>query len=192
MKSPFAALFLLMTLSSTFAQDHYQSIPDYSNTAYSNENILARMLDGLGFRYYWGTYELRAEDLAFKPSDEARTSYETLQHIDGLTFVILKTIKGEPIKPGQNNSELEYTALRQKTLQQIEDAAEYLKNNTLDPGKHKIRFQNGESEYSLPLWNLINGPIEDATWHVGQIVSFRRSSENPLPKGVDVLEGVKK
>ncbi len=36
---------------------------------------------------------------------------------------------------------------------------------------------------------LGSGPIADALWHTGQIVSFRRSSGNPIPKGVNMLTG---
>jgi hypothetical protein len=38
---------------------------------------------------------------------------------------------------------------------------------------------------------LINGPITDAIYHTGQVVSFRRTSGNPIPKGVNVFLGVK-
>ncbi len=54
----------------------------------------------------------------------------------------------------------------------------------------KIKRRSGTVEY--PFWNNINGPIADAIWHVGQVVSFRRSSGNPFPKGVSVLTGKKR
>ena len=43
------------------------------------------------------------------------------------------------------------------------------------------------SEY--PFWNQLNGPIADAIWHVGQVVSFRRTAGNSLPKGPSFLTG---
>jgi len=52
-------------------------------------------------------------------------------------------------------------------------------------------FEQGSNKSEFPFWNLINGPISDALWHVGQVVSFRRGSGNPLPNGVNVLTGVK-
>jgi len=48
----------------------------------------------------------------------------------------------------------------------------------------------GETQF--PFWNVINGPISDAIWHTGQVVSFRRTSGNPFPKGVNVLTGKKR
>jgi len=38
---------------------------------------------------------------------------------------------------------------------------------------------------------LLNGPIADALTHVGQVISFRRTSGNPIPKGVNVFMGIK-
>src|SRR5689334_3471929 len=72
----------------------YYEIPDYPTT-YTPGTIAARVVDGLGFRYYWATEGLRAEDLKYQPvgadgaNSEARTTEETLQHIYGLTNTIL-------------------------------------------------------------------------------------------------------
>ena len=54
------------------------------------------MIDGLGFRYYWATDGLRDEDLIFKPNTEARTTDETLDHIFGLSNVIVNAVKEVP------------------------------------------------------------------------------------------------
>ena len=96
--------FLSMTLSVN-AQDEqimskqdslpYHQIPDYPKK-YTAETVAARMVDGLGFRYYWATEELRTEDLNFRPSDMARSSLETMEHILGLTYVIVNATRQEP------------------------------------------------------------------------------------------------
>ena len=54
-----------------------------------------------------------------------------------------------------------------------------------------IIFERGGKQTKFPVWNLINGPIADAIYHTGQVVSFRRTSGNPIPKGVNVFLGVK-
>ena len=64
---------------------------------------------------------------------------------------------------------------------------------TLDElGLLKIKFNRGGVFSEFPFWNLINGPISDAIYHVGQIVSFRRTSGNPIEKGVNVFLGEKR
>ena len=65
----------------------------------------------------------------------------------------------------------------------------YLKSTAADIDQVKVIFQRGEKTSTYPIWNLINGPITDAIYHCGQIVSFRRSSGNPIPPGVNVFLG---
>ena len=64
----------------------YYEIPEHSEE-YTAGTVAARVVDGLGFRYYWATKGLRDEDLNFKPSEDARTSKETIDHIYGLSKV---------------------------------------------------------------------------------------------------------
>jgi len=70
----------------------YYQIPDYPET-YTAGSVAARMVDGLGFRYYWATEGLRDLDLQYKPSEEGRTCAQTIDHIYGLSNVILNTTK---------------------------------------------------------------------------------------------------
>ena len=71
---------------------YYHEIPPYP-TSYTAANVAARMVDGLGFRYYWATEGLTETDLSYKPSQEARTTLETLEHILGLTTVLNNAVK---------------------------------------------------------------------------------------------------
>lgn len=182
-------LFYSVTL---MAQDrpYYYEIPEAPAT-YSAATVAARLVDGLGFRYFWATEGLREEDLEFRPTPEARTSLETIQHIYGLTRVLLNTTQAKPTSGGGEPPE-GFSALREATLENIRMASEILRADHVRLEEMPMVFQgsNGKTEY--PFWNLINGPISDALWHVGQVVSFRRSSRNPLPKGVSVLQGTKR
>jgi hypothetical protein len=185
-------LFFSVMLSAGFlhAQNElpYQQIPDYPDT-YTPETVVARMIDGLGFRYYWATEGLRPEDLNFKPNEEARTSFETLQHIFGLSEVVIYPVKGEPVNRASGGPEMSFEALREATLVNLKTAADMLRSGTTQLEDCKIIFQrpNGNSEF--PFWNNINGPIADAIWHTGQVVSFRRSSGNPFNSKVSVFQG---
>ena len=190
MKSRFILFFALTITTSIMAQKKgsYYNIPE-APKEYTAATVSSRMLDGLGFRYYWASYGLTEKDLTFKPSSEARTSLETLKHIYNLTTVILNSVIGKP-NTGQKWPEMTFTELRKATLLNIEKASNILRNSK-DVSKYNIVFKRGENTSQLPFWNQINGPISDALWHVGQVVTFRRSSGNPLPKGVNVLTGTK-
>lgn len=167
----------------------YYQIPDYP-AKYTANTVAARMVDGLGFRYYWATEGLRAEDLAFKPNDEARTTEETIDHILGLTRVILNSVKKIPNEPAENQPALTYEQKRKETLENIKLTSDILKKSKEgEMEEYKIVFKNGDKTTEYPFWNQLNGPISDAIWHVGQVVSFRRSSGNPFNSNASVLRG---
>ena len=146
------------------------------------------MLDGLGFRYYWATQGLRKEDLIFKPSNDARTPEETIDHILQLSQIILNCAlhKANTTPPAK----MTFNEKREKTLKSIQQASHIFIKAT-DLSTFSLIFGTGNNKVEFPFWNQINGPIADALWYVGQIVSFRRTSRNPLPKGVRVLKGIK-
>jgi hypothetical protein len=142
------------------------------------------MLDGLGFRYYWATEGLRQEDLNYRPSDDARTSGETIDHIFGLSKMIVNATLKKANGTDEVLSEMTFVQKRQKTLENIKIAADILRTSK-DVSEYKLIF--GERE--IPFWNSINGPIEDAVWHCGQVVLLRRSSGNPYNSKASVFSG---
>ena len=182
---------IIATNSSAQKKPYYYQIPD-TPAIYTAATVTARLVDGVGFRYFWATEGLTEKDLGFRPSKDARTTLETLQHIDGLTNILLNSVSKQRTKTsGATNKKLSFTELRQQTLQQIQAASELLKQPGAKPEDMDMIFEGNSSKQEFPFWNLINGPIADALWHVGQVVSFRRSSGNPFPKGVSVLQGTK-
>lgn len=167
----------------------FKSIPEASKN-YESGNIVVRMIEGLGYRYYWATDGLQAGDLDYKPSDSGQSTKETLKHIHGLADVLKNVSLNLPsIRPAPNQSE-DFVELRKQTLNYLEEATVNFKNKTpKELAELKVIFERGEKQSSFPFWNMINGPLADAIYHTGQVVSFRRSSGNPLPKGVNVFMG---
>ena len=190
MKRSIIFFLFLFTMSLSNAQDSlpYSQIPEPAKT-YTAGSTVSRMLDGLGFRYYWATEGLRAEDLSFRSHESARSTEETLDHILGLTQVVLNSALGIP--NGAPQPKMTFEEKRKKTLMNIQQASQIFVKET-DLSKFTMVFGSGENKTVFPFWNQINGPISDALWHVGQVVSFRRSSGNPFPKGVSVLRGVRR
>jgi hypothetical protein len=170
----------------------YREIPAYPES-YTGANVAARLVDGLGFRYYWATEGLREDDLKFEPVNaggEARTSFETLNHIYGLSVLVVNAINGVTNVSGTPPPTFAFPELRKKTLDNLKYSSDKLKaSSEKDLASYKIIFKNGETVTEYPFWNEINGPIADALWHVGQVVTFRRSSGNPFNSKVSVLQG---
>lgn len=184
-------ILLFFTLTS-MAQENKSELPYYEVPEYYSEytagTVVARMVDGLGFRYRWATEDLQAVDLEYKISEDGRTSEETINHILGLSRVIVNSTLKVPTDYTVNRPSLTYEQKRKETLENFYKASQILqKAKSLKAFKIKFISARGESEY--PFWNQINGPIADAIWHCGQIVSMRRASGNPLNSKVSFLQG---
>ncbi len=166
----------------------YYEIPE-SPEKFTNVNVAARMIDGLGFRYYWATEGLRPEDLDYKPSEDARDTRHTLEHIYGLSNTIVNASKMQA-NDGSPDMEIPFADMRKNTLENFKTASDILKaSKKKDLKKMKIIFKRGDSISEYPYWNMINGPIADAIWHCGQVVSFRRASGNPFNGKVSLFTG---
>ena len=187
----FHSLVLLTMILPLSAQD--KSLPYYEIDPFPEQftagGVASRMIDGLGFRFYWATEGLHENDLAFKPNKDARTSLETIEHIYEMSFIILNATTKTANTSGQDIP-LPYNAMRKRTLENFKNASERLRVATdQDMKEFKLIFKQGDHLSEFPFWHQLNGPIADCIWHVGQIVSFRRSSGNPFNENVDVFSG---
>ncbi len=184
-------LLIMITLSQTLAQPSelpYRQIPDYP-AHFTAATVAARMVDGLGFRYYWATESLRPEDLSYSPNGDARTSHEALIHIYELTGNILNSVSQVP-NTTEKTPAMSFAELRQKTLENLKATSEKLMaSKDEDLANYKMVFKRESGTREFPFWNEINGPIADALWHVGQVVLLRRSSGNPFNSKANVLTG---
>lgn len=167
----------------------YASIPD-SPEIYSAGNVVSKILDGLGYRYYWATEGMREEDLHYKTSEGARTTHEILAHICDLAEGILKVAKQQVIVPSLDFSTESFPQLRKQTLYAIENASTAFKNKTDDDLKNTpLIWELNGNRTEYPLWNVLVGPITDTGYHIGQVVAFRRASGNPIHPNVNAFLG---
>lgn len=167
----------------------YREIPEYPSS-YTAGTVTARVLDGLGFRYYWATEGLRKEDLEFQPNKDGRTSLETVTHIYELSLTIVNAAKSVPNDNTVPKPALSFDEMRRKTLENVRDASNILKKLTdQEVGQLKVIFKSERGVTEFPFWNELNGPIADALWHTGQVVSFRRGSGNPFNSKASVFTG---
>ena len=158
---------------------------------YSSGNVLARMIDGLGYRYYWATKDLREQDLQYRVTPEARTLYSTLEHLYGLSDMTLRATQNAPRTGRPDVSEETYATLRAKTLKNFKAASETVADMSAEEvATLEIIFSApGEEKRSVPFWHAINGPIADALWHAGQVVTLRRAAGNPVDPNMNVFMG---
>lgn len=166
----------------------YHQIPD-APAVFTATTAAARMVDGLGYRYYWATKDLRKADLEYTPGNNGRKAIEVLDHLLGLSQTILNATLNKP-NARVDRSALTWEEKRGLTLENFKQASDNLRNANVGAmeGMAMI-FERGEQRTEFPFWNVINGPIADAISHVGQIVSYRRSAGNPIDPNVNVLRG---
>jgi hypothetical protein len=183
---------VLLIHTSVFSQDKslpYYEIPSQPET-FTAGGVASRMIDGLGFRFYWATEELRPEDLAWKPGNDTRTTEETITHVYEMTALILNSTTNTPNVRSDPKPKLSFAEMRRGALENLKKASENLRTKSdAEMNGLKIIFKRDNNVQEFPFWNQINGPIADCLWHVGQIVSFRRSSGNPFTDKASVFTG---
>lgn len=165
----------------------YATIPE-AHENFTAGTVISRVIDGLGFRYYWASEGLTEDNLEYTPGNDGRSIKQTLDHIHGLSAVILNAAKKRPNDHTTQPEKLEPVAQRKKTLENLKEASELFAAST-DLNAHNIIFETKKGTATHSFWNGINGPIEDALWHAGQIVVLRRSAENPINSKVNVFLG---
>ncbi|OIQ38889.1 MAG: hypothetical protein BM563_05125 [Bacteroidetes bacterium MedPE-SWsnd-G1] len=169
----------ILTLSS-MGQDklpYYEITENYEE--YTAGTVTARMLDGLGFRFYWATEGITEKELSYKASEEGRTYLETVRHILGLSRIVVNSALKQPNDNAIQYPELSYDEMRAEILNNVKTASDILKAET-DLNEFNIVFKSEKGDRVIPFWNNINGPIEDAVWHCGQLVVLRRAAGNPM------------
>ena len=183
------------TLSNTVSMNEeipYHQIPDAPET-FTGATIFARTIDGLGYRFYWASEGLTEKDLNYDPGNENRSPKEMIDHFYGLSGTLINAVKKLPnIRPAEK-VEMNFEEKRIATLKNLKAASDLLRANpNMDLSECKIVFQRGEKKSEFPFWNILNGPLADAIYHTGQLVSYRRSSGNPMNPNVSVFTGITK
>ncbi len=186
-----------MNTINTQTEAHLQSLPYKEIGEFPKHlslgNVLKRFIDGLGYRYYWATDSLTETDLSFKISADVRSTKETLEHILELSGFILRICQRKHSTSIIEKSSLSFNEIRFQTLNELQEASMLLAQINDDEFKTlEILIQQGENTFGLPIWNAINGPMSDALYHIGQVVSYRRASGNPIHSKVDIFTGKNK
>ena len=104
-------LILKQILTNHFLMNNlpFSSIGPYSDS-FTSTTLLSRMIEGIGFRFYWATEGLRQIDLDYKPCEDGRSCYENIEHISMLTDAISDAFAGRIYDYGTDISHTHVTA----------------------------------------------------------------------------------
>ena len=148
---------------------YFKKLEGYPD-AVSGGSVIARLLDGLGFRFYWATEGLIPEDYRFSPGSGCYSIDELVAHIWGLVnWIGLSSLGHGERRPQDVQSQRESVLRMLKRLRDHFAALSDLELGEIEVDGH-------------PFWRLLNGPMADALTHVGQINSFRRLAGHPAKK----------
>ncbi|TDQ30949.1 DinB family protein [Zeaxanthinibacter enoshimensis] len=191
---PIALFAIIFTINQSSGQvkevteENYDKLPERSKQ-YTAGTTMARMVDGLAFRYYWATEGLGNKEYEYRAGEDLRSIQELMRHIYDLSEVIIATARKEVVdRSGKPALAISPPEMRSITLERLREASDLLAgiDNFSD---YPLRFQGKNSYSEFSFLHLINGPVSDAIWHTGQIVMLRRAAGNPIPPGVNVFLG---
>lgn len=138
----------------------------------SANGILLRLIDGLGYRFYWATEGLTDGDYSFSPGHGSMSIGDLIGHVWGLFNWIHGNVVGAGWAEGRHP---EIAGQRDQALRILWAIRDHVSG--ID--------QDALFELTIdghPFWHIVNGPLSDALTHVGQINAFRRLNGNPVPR----------
>ncbi len=155
----------------------YQTLPPTPEKL-TEGNILARLVDGIGFRYRVATEGFTQKEIDFCPIEGSMNMMQLLDHIYNLVAWTGTAFKLEFTK---NKSLSSFEDYRLETLSLCQGFSDHLKELTNEEISNvSVYLKRADTHFAY--WYLINGPLADILTHIGQINSWRRISGNPVPK----------
>ena len=119
-KNCFTLLFILIVINNSYSQSNLplSKIPEAPKEI-SSSSVTARLIQGVGFRYFWATEGLTEKDLQYRPSIDAQSSYETLEHIYSLSLTINNAASFTPNVRPLKTIPKDFVSLRKETLHHL-------------------------------------------------------------------------
>lgn len=136
-------------------------------------SVMMRLIDGIVFRFYNATDNLREIDHSFRPAEDCMSVNELLHHIETLAYWVRNSFTEKKID--LNFDQRTFNDMRLSILNTFNEIKNHL--DAMESSKLKdITIRD------YPFWNMINGPLADTLTHIGQINTYRRLNGNPAGK----------
>lgn len=158
---------------------YFVQIPE-TPSKISGTNCIARMIDGIGFRYYWATESLTDNEFLFSPGNGSMNITALNLHIYDLAYITHKTFGLTALYKKETFDD--FITAREEILFLYEAISKHLKSIENDEFLNNSKVKPKSLNRAFPFWYLINGHIADCLTHIGQITSWRRIAGNPQPK----------
>lgn len=172
-KAVLIIFFVFWIFELPYAQKKNEKLPYRKITKYSGEInygfVMARIIDDLGFNYYWASEGLGKENIV-NEYGSTNVLYSLLENVAQISSVIVSLTLNQPLSDSIY-IEKNLNELRRETLFNLKKTSEEL-------------YQTKDST-NLPLWGVLSIPISDISWYNEQIISYRRKKGFPSDKRID-------
>jgi len=156
----------------------FRSLPPGPETV-TGSAVFVRLVEGIGFRFFWATEGLRESDLSFRPTPETMTVADLAGHVLELAAWAAVAAGAIPAEPQEPEFSPAFPEIRMRVLEVLSLLrARFAGMSDEEIGTIRIGSRAGP----VPWPHLVNGPLADALTHIGQIAVLRRASGNPVPK----------
>jgi len=141
-------------------------------------NVLARLVDAVGYRFHLATKGLSENEADFRPVEGSMNMLELLDHMYKVLFFAYQTFQPDALSRKDLHTLQEYQTAILELAQQFSEKLKAMTDEELVASQ--IYLKRTDTHYSF--WYLINGPIGDVMTHIGQINSWRRMAGNPVER----------
>ena len=158
---------------STDTHADYRTMPPPADE-FSGPFVLAHAIDSAGFRYYWATEGMPSSALPFAPASDCMSLEKLLEHMSQLAGWMLVSLPGKASVEGGNDS----SDPRAHTLACLAACSANVRSMSAAELQSLVLTRGDDT---LPIWNILNGPVADFLTHVGQVATWRRLAGCPAP-----------
>ena len=162
-------IFSLFIYSFSFSQDNISQLPYNKKPKYPKKItagiVMAKIIDELGYKYYWATDSLLNDELRYRFSS-SNLPRLLLKGVYQMSENIINYTSENKTKPELKLEEMSFEDFRKNTLLNLKEAS-------------SILIKNEEASLFLN-WDLFMKPIAFSDTYCDQIILFRENIGNPV------------
>lgn len=170
-------IFSLFMSSFSYSQDNLTKLPYNKRPKYPKKItagiVMAKMVDELGYKYYWATDSLLNDELRYT-FHSGNLPRLLLKGVSQMSENIINSTSENKMKSELKLEEMSFEDLRKNTLFNLKEAS-------------SILIKNSDTSFFLN-WNLFMKSIAFSDTYCDQIILFRENIGNPIKLKNEVVK----
>lgn len=145
-------------------------------SVFNGSSVLQRMVEAILIRYTIAIKDMTDEAKNFRATPESMSMLELQKHILLLILWVSKSLDMDIEIKEKAETFSQFETQIKETTGNLSKHISLLTDEELST--KTIYLKRSDTYYSI--WYMIHGPLADAIHHIGQIVTWRRISGNPI------------